>query len=77
MIKFNLTRVLEDREMTMYQLGKLTGIRPNTISQWANNEQYRKEGKEVKSISVDVLDRVCQALNCSVGDLIEHVPNEK
>ncbi|WGU92069.1 helix-turn-helix transcriptional regulator [Paenibacillus dendritiformis] len=75
MIKFNLDRVLEQRGMTMYQLGKVTGIRPNTISQWVNNEQYRGEGKDVKSISVDVLDRICKVLKCTVGDLIEYVPD--
>lgn len=76
MIKFNLDKVLKERGMTMYQLGKATGVRPNTISQWVNNEQYKKEGKDVKSISVDVLSRVCKALNCTVADLIEYVPDE-
>ena len=76
MIRFKLAEMLEKRGMTMYQLSKATGVRPNTISQWVNNEELRKQGKEVKSITVDVLNAFCRELNCTVADLIEYVPDD-
>lgn len=71
MIKFKLREVLQKENKTMYWLSKETGVRPNTISQWVNNEDL-DEDKKVKSISSEVLDKICLALNCNVGDIIEH-----
>ncbi|MNJ70047.1 hypothetical protein D3C77_664620 [compost metagenome] len=55
----------------MYQLSKATKVRPNTISQWVNNEELRAEGKEVKSISVEVLNAICLELDCTPNDLLQ------
>ncbi|MGG2091219.1 helix-turn-helix transcriptional regulator [Bacillus sp. S13(2024)] len=74
MIKFKLAEMLENRGKTMYWLSKETGVRPNTISQWVNNEQL-DEDKKVKSISVEVLDKFCIALNCKIEDLLTVVKN--
>jgi putative transcriptional regulator len=79
MIRFKLNEVLNEKDKSMYWLSKETGIRPNTIGQWVNNEQLRFEldeqgkTKDVKSISVDVLNKICKALDCKVEDLIEYV----
>lgn len=77
MIRINLDKALAARNMTMYQLGKATGVRPNTLSQWFNDEELRKTGKNAKSITLDVLDSVCRALNCPVSEIIEYVPDDK
>jgi putative transcriptional regulator len=66
MIRFNLDQLLEKNNMTMYQLSRSSGVRPNTISQWAKNE-------DVKSINKDSLNAICKALKCSVGELIEYI----
>ncbi|RRJ61776.1 XRE family transcriptional regulator [Paenibacillus oralis] len=73
MIEFKLSEVLRDRGITMYQLSKATKVRPNTVSQWVNNEELRAEGKEVKSISVDVLNAFCRELRCTPNDLLHYV----
>lgn len=73
MIVFKLAQLLQDRGMTMYQLSKATGVRPNTVSQWVNNEELRGEGKEVKSISVEVLNAFCRELKCSPSDILEYI----
>jgi putative transcriptional regulator len=70
-IKFKLAEVLKERDITMYQLSKATKVRPNTISQWVNNEELRAEGKEVKSISVEVLNAICLELDCTPNDLLQ------
>ncbi|MCM3728713.1 helix-turn-helix transcriptional regulator [Neobacillus cucumis] len=75
MIKFKLNEVLERKGKTMYWLSKTTGIRPNTISQWANNETLKMED-QVKSITIDNLDKICTALECEIEDLFQHIKNK-
>lgn len=70
MIRFNLKRYLDSRKITMYQLSKISGVRPNTISQW-----YNDDGADVRSISVDTLNAVCKALNCRIEDIVEYIPD--
>lgn len=69
MIRFTLEEMLKKREMSMYALSKSSGIRPNTIGQWATND-----GVDVKSITIETLDRVCSVLDCQPGDLIKYIP---
>ncbi|MEC0253627.1 helix-turn-helix domain-containing protein [Paenibacillus lautus] len=72
MIRFTVEEALNARGMSMYALAKESGVRPNTISQWVT-----KDGVDVKSITVDTLDRVCTVLKCQPGDLIKHIEDEK
>lgn len=61
------------RKASLAEAGeKATGVRPNTVSQWVNNEELREEGKEVKSISVEVLNAFCRELKCSPNDILEY-----
>ncbi len=76
MIVFKIADLLDQRQMTMYQLSKKTGIRPNTLSQWVNNDKLREEDKHVKAISVEVLNLICQVLDCTPGDLLEYTPDD-
>ena len=62
MIKFNVKVMLARRGMTQKQLAELTGIRPPTISKLCLGTIGR--------IPVDVLDKVCGALECQPGDLM-------
>ncbi|KHF40690.1 hypothetical protein LQ50_07795 [Halalkalibacter okhensis] len=73
MIKFKLKEQLEIKGKTMYWLSKQTGVRPNTLSQWVNNEDVDNSNKKVKSISLETLDSICEILDCEIGDIIEHV----
>ncbi|MGG3925698.1 helix-turn-helix transcriptional regulator [Metabacillus fastidiosus] len=76
MIKFKLEDLLNKKGMTMYSLAKATGVRPNTISQWFNNESL-EDDKKVKSISVETLDKICTILECEIEDIIQFIPNKK
>ncbi|WP_308647271.1 helix-turn-helix domain-containing protein [Paenibacillus oleatilyticus] len=73
---FKLAELLDQRQMTMYQLSKKTGIRPNTLSQWVNNDKLREEDKHVKAISIEVLNLMCKALDCTPGDLLKYAPDD-
>lgn len=65
MIKSTLKVMLARREMTQKQLAEVTGIRPPTISALATGQ--------IKHIPVDVLDRVCEALDCQPGEILERI----
>ncbi|MEG0875077.1 MAG: helix-turn-helix transcriptional regulator [Clostridiales bacterium] len=67
-IKFRLKVVLAMNDMTQKQLAEITGIRPPTISAICTNS--------IKHIPVDVLNKICNALKCQPGDIIEHIPEE-
>lgn len=67
MIKFRTKVMLAMREMTQKGLAEQTGVRLPTISALCTGG--------VKHIPVDVLDRICQALDCQPGDLMEFIPD--
>ena len=68
MIKFRLKVLLAMNDMTQTQLSKITGIRQPTISAMCRGA--------AKHIPVDVLDKICDALHCQPGDLLEHHPDK-
>ena len=63
-IKIKLRSVLEDKNLTRYQLSKMTNTRFEVINKWYSGE--------VERIDSDVLARFCFALNCKVEDIIEY-----
>ncbi|HWP50066.1 MAG TPA: helix-turn-helix transcriptional regulator [Clostridia bacterium] len=67
MIRIYLSRLLGDRRMKQKELADLTGIRPSTISDLYNEMCDR--------VNLDHLDRICEALDCTLTDLIDYVPN--
>ena len=68
MIKFKVKVMLAMREMTQKDLAKKTGVRPPTISAICLGT--------IKHLPVDALEKICEALDCQPGDLIEYRPNE-
>lgn len=61
-MKITLNQVLEDRGISQNQLAKDTGISVETIRNFKNNKTTR--------VSFDVLEKVCNYLNCSIGDVM-------
>ncbi len=53
--------------MKQKDLADLTGIRPSTISELYNEIAER--------VNLDHLDKICEALDCKLPDLVEYVPN--
>lgn len=68
MIRFKTKVILAERGMTQRQLWEATGIRPPTVSAMCTGT--------AKQIPVDVLDKMCKALKCQPGDLLEYVPDD-
>lgn len=69
MIKNHLSRMLGERRWTQLRLSQETGIRPTTISCLYNEVAER--------ISFEQLDRLCEVLDCNVGDILEYIPNKQ
>lgn len=67
MIRIKLSTKLGELRWSQADLSRATGIRPNTIC-----ELYNECGK---SIGIEALDRICEALHCDVAELIEFTPN--
>lgn len=66
MVKFNVKVMLAKREMTQKELSEKTGIRPPTISDICLGT--------IKHLPIKALNRICKALDCQPGDLMEYIP---
>ena len=62
-----LWKLLIDKDIKKKDLSAMAGISPATIT---------KMGKEGATVTTDVLVKICMALNCELGDIVEIVPNE-
>ena len=62
-----LFKLLIDREMKKKDLAQAAGISIATIT---------KLGKDGAVVSSDVLVKICTALNCTMDDIVEIVPEK-
>jgi putative transcriptional regulator len=65
-IQFRLRELLGARQMTQTDLQLRTGLAYSTV-----NDLYHSKARR---IDVGTLDAICTALECGVGDVLEHVP---
>lgn len=61
-----LWKLLIDRDMKKKDLAAAAGISTFTISKMGKGE----------SVTTDVLGKICSALNCSIEDIMEFIPDE-
>ncbi len=63
-----LFKLLIDKGIKKTELRKMTGISPNTLTKLSNHE----------FVSMEVVVKICRALHCDVGDIIEVIqsPNK-
>lgn len=64
MIRISLDKTLETIGVSRYELSKRTGIQYQIIDNYYKNK--------VKRYDSFVLERICDALNCTVSDIIEY-----
>ena len=66
MVSYNkLWKLLIDKQMEKKDLGDAAGVSANTIAKMGKNEL----------VSLEVLVRICRALNCDIGDIMEVLPS--
>ena len=63
-----LFKMLIDREMKSKELAERAGISPATLA------KMKKDGATVSS---DVLVKICTALECTMDDIVDIVPDAK
>ncbi len=64
MIILTIDKTLQKQNITRYELAKRTGIQYQIIDNYYKNK--------VKRYDSYVLDRICDALNCKVEDIIKY-----
>jgi len=62
-----LWHILLDRDMSRSQLRKKAGISTNALA---------KLGKD-ESLPLETLEKVCAALDCTLDDILEYVPDKE
>jgi putative transcriptional regulator len=68
MIKLNLDRVMQERQLSLTELAERIGITLANLSILKTNK--------ARAIRFTTLDALCRALNCQPGELLEFVPGE-
>ena len=62
-----LCKLLIDKDMLKKDLRTMTGVSTTTMSRLSKDE----------NVSTEILSKICAALNCDVGDIMEFVPDRK
>lgn len=60
-------KLLIDRDMKKKELKELSGIGNSTMTKLANNE----------NVTVEIMAKICNALDCSMDDVIEILPDRE
>ncbi|MBR1534469.1 MAG: helix-turn-helix transcriptional regulator [Ruminococcus sp.] len=62
-----LWKLLIDKKMKKKELSQAAGISNSLIAKLGKNE----------NVTVDVLVRICNALECNIDDIVELIPEDK
>ena len=62
-----LFHILIDKNMTTSQLQRLAGYSANISTRLKNNNY----------VSLESIEKICTALDCSIGDVVEFIPEDK
>ncbi len=65
MIKNNLSKILDAKQLKMSELERMTGLSESTIRRVYYNL--------TSTISFNTLNKLCWALECNVTDILEYV----
>lgn len=62
-----LWKLIIDKDMTNVEVRKAAHVSPSTFSKMKKNEY----------VALEVLDKICNILDCEICDIVERVPDEK
>ncbi len=63
-IKFKLKGILEKEKMSKNHLSVISGVRFDTIQRYIKGD--------IVKVDLDIICRLCKALNCNIEDIIEY-----
>ena len=61
-----LWKLIIDKDMANAEVRRAAHIGPSTFSRMKKNEY----------VTLEVLDKLCDVLNCDIGDIVERVPED-
>ena len=61
-----LWKMLVDKKMSKADLRKASGVSPNTMTKLRRDEP----------VMLNVLDKICNTLDCNYGDIMDYIPDE-
>lgn len=67
-IKIKLNELLKQNNLSKNMLSHRAEMQRTQLNNYCNNKITR--------LDIDVLARLCAALNCEIGDLLEFVPSD-
>ena len=62
-----LWKLLVDKKMSKADLRKESGVSPTTMTKLRRDEP----------VMLNVLDKICNTLDCNYGDIMDYIPEEK
>lgn len=68
MIRCNLSRMLGERKLKVSDVERGTGLHRHKIAALYN--------ETAKKVDIETIDKVCEYLGCSVGELFERVSDD-
>ncbi len=68
MVRLTLDKYLEKCGITRYELAKRIDVKFQTVDRYYKNRVVRYDSY--------ILDRICTALDCTLGDILEYVKDE-
>ena len=66
-IRVNLNIVMAQRRMSLNELSERVGITLSNLSILKN--------EKARGVRFDTLNKICKALNCQPGDILEYIPD--
>ena len=68
-VELKLKEVMDERGISRNQLAKLIDARFEVVGKWYKGE--------VEKMDLDILARICYALDCTTEDLIRYIPGKE
>lgn len=62
-----LWKLLLDKNLKKTELKERLGMSPATLAKLSKN----------KNVSMEVLDKICDHLDCRIEEILEHIPDDK
>ncbi|MEC1757353.1 helix-turn-helix domain-containing protein [Schinkia azotoformans] len=67
MIKVHLSKIMGEKRLKIVDIANMTGLHRNGITRLYN--------EETDGIKFDTLEKICNALDCDISDVLEIIPD--
>ena len=62
MVRIDIRKIMEERDVSIYELSRRTGLKYDTIKKYYNQKLYQ--------IDLEVLAKICYVLKCNFFDVV-------